>query len=57
MNHLKSIINEEGITEKTFEYDLHGNIIKEIDNEGNVSLFVSVKDFTPSGSRSTLLEF
>ena len=39
MNHLKSIINEEGITEKTFEYDLHGNIVKEIDNEGNASLF------------------
>ena len=39
MNHLKSIINEEGVVEKTFEYDLHGNIVKEIDTEGNVSLF------------------
>ena len=27
------------VTEKTFEYDLHGNIIKEIDNEGNATLF------------------
>ncbi len=39
MNRLRSIINEEGIAEKTFEYDLHGNIIKEIDNEGNATLF------------------
>ncbi|WP_315069728.1 RHS repeat-associated core domain-containing protein [uncultured Clostridium sp.] len=39
MNRLSSIINEEGIVEKTFEYDLHGNIIKEIDNEGNTILF------------------
>ncbi|BCZ45186.1 hypothetical protein psyc5s11_12530 [Clostridium gelidum] len=39
MNQLSSIINEAGITEKTFEYDLHGNIIKEIDNEGNATLF------------------
>ena len=33
MNELSSIINEEGVVEKTFEYDFHGNIIKEIDNE------------------------
>ncbi|NRT79266.1 RHS repeat-associated core domain-containing protein [Clostridium beijerinckii] len=39
MNRLSSIVNEEGIVEKIFEYDLHGNIIKEIDNEGNVTLF------------------
>ncbi|WP_253198410.1 RHS repeat domain-containing protein [Clostridium gasigenes] len=39
MNRLSSIINEEGIAEKTFEYDLHGNMIKEIDGEGNSSLF------------------
>ncbi|MFT8349067.1 DUF6531 domain-containing protein, partial [Clostridium saccharoperbutylacetonicum] len=39
MNRLSSIINEEGIAEKTFEYDLHGNIIKEIDIEGNAILF------------------
>ncbi|MCB2343289.1 AHH domain-containing protein [Clostridium estertheticum] len=39
MNRLASIINEEGILDKTFEYDLHGNIIKEIDNEGNSTLF------------------
>ncbi|OFS25005.1 DUF6531 domain-containing protein, partial [Clostridium sp. HMSC19A10] len=38
-NHLKSIINEEGITEKTFEYDLHGNIIKETDADGHISLY------------------
>ncbi len=40
MNKLTSIYNEEtGITEKTFEYDLHGNIIKEIDNDKNATLF------------------
>ncbi|MBU3218386.1 RHS repeat-associated core domain-containing protein, partial [Clostridium estertheticum] len=39
MNRLASIINEEGIIDKTFEYDLHGNIIKEIDSEGNATLF------------------
>nr|WP_246517023.1 RHS repeat-associated core domain-containing protein [Clostridium aciditolerans] len=40
MNRLSSIKNEKtGIVEKTFEYDLHGNIIKEIDNEGNATLF------------------
>ncbi|AGX41800.1 wall-associated protein WapA [Clostridium saccharobutylicum DSM 13864] len=39
MNRLNSIINEKGIVEKTFEYDLHGNIIKEIDCEGNSILF------------------
>ncbi|WP_308167969.1 DUF6531 domain-containing protein [Clostridium estertheticum] len=39
MNRLHSIINEEGIMDKTFEYDLYGNIIKEIDNEGNATLF------------------
>ncbi|MFT8349924.1 DUF6531 domain-containing protein, partial [Clostridium saccharoperbutylacetonicum] len=39
MNRLSSIINEEGLVEKTFEYDLHGNIIKEIDIEGNATLF------------------
>ncbi|WP_252230960.1 hypothetical protein [Clostridium sp. ZBS15] len=33
-------INEETeITEKTFEYDIHGNIIKEIDNDKNATLF------------------
>ncbi|NFL87633.1 RHS repeat-associated core domain-containing protein [Clostridium botulinum] len=40
LNKLTSIYNEEiGITEKTFEYDLHGNIIKEIDNDKNATLF------------------
>jgi|GEM_PF-351203 len=39
MNRLNSIMNEEGILEKIFEYDFHGNIIKEIDNEGNATLF------------------
>jgi RHS repeat-associated protein len=39
MNRLSSIINEEGIEEKTFDYDLHGNIIKETDIEGNAILF------------------
>ncbi|MEW8956325.1 DUF6531 domain-containing protein, partial [Clostridium sp.] len=39
MNRLSSIINEQGITEKTFKYDLHGNLIKEIDDAGNETLF------------------
>ncbi|WP_238858897.1 RHS repeat-associated core domain-containing protein [Clostridium sp. YIM B02569] len=39
MNRLSSIINEDGVVEKRFEYDLHGNIIKEIDVEGNSTLF------------------
>lgn len=39
MNMLTDIINEKGQVEKSFVYDFHGNIIKEIDINGNESLF------------------
>lgn len=38
-NNLTSIINEKGIVEKRFVYNIHGNVIKEIDNEGNETLY------------------
>lgn len=39
LNRLKEVINEEDITEKTFEYDLHGNIIKETEVDGTSTLY------------------
>ena len=35
MNMLTDIINEKGQVEKSFAYDLHGNIVREIDINGN----------------------
>ena len=51
MNHLKSIINEEGIIEKTFEYDFHGNIIKEIDNEDKFLYNVISYEYDKNGNK------
>ncbi|WP_294354435.1 RHS repeat-associated core domain-containing protein [uncultured Clostridium sp.] len=39
LNRLKEVINEEGIIEKTFEYDHHGNIIKETEVDGTSTLY------------------
>ena len=39
MNNLISIANEKGEVERKFTYDLHGNIIKETDISGNVTMY------------------
>ena len=39
MNKLITIIDEKGEIEKSYEYDLYGNISHEIDKEGNTTIF------------------